>query len=116
MYQLKRAGQSQAQTATSQHELTNAYLFTQEQALQMQNLLPLNIQQEFTAFLKLRDIRAHLQECQHRLTAVFPPDGRNFIRDDRTKARLNIIINMLTHRLSDIKNIASGLDSVINLS
>ena len=81
----------------------------------MQNLLPLNIQQEFTAFLKLRDIRTQLQECQHRLTAVFPPDERSFIRDNRTKNKLNVIINILTHRLSDIKNIASGLDSVINL-
>ena len=115
MYQLKRAGLAQAWNATGQNVLENTYLFTQEQAMQMQNLLPLDRQKEFLALMKLRAIGTQFQECQRCLSAIFPSDGINFVRDNRTKARLNIIINLLTHRLSDIKNIASGLDSIMDL-
>ena len=83
--------------------------------MQMQNLLPLDRQKEFSALMKLRAIGTQFQECQHCLSAIFTSDGINFVRDSRTKARLNIIINLLTHRLSDIKNIASGLDSIMDL-
>ena len=115
MYQLKRAGLDQARNATGQNALESTYLFTQEQAIQMQNLLPLDRQKEFMALMKLRAICTQFQECQRHLSAIFPSDGINFVRDNRTKARLNIIINLLTHRLSDIKNIASGLDSIMDL-
>ena len=83
--------------------------------MQMQNLLPLDRQKEFMALMKLRAISDQFYECQRRLVALFPSDGVSFVRDDRTKARLNLIINLLMHRLSDLKNIASGLDSIMDL-
>ena len=56
MYQLKRAGLDQARNATGHNTLENTYLFTQEQAMQMQNLLPLDRHKEFMALMKLRAI------------------------------------------------------------
>ena len=112
MNELRRVGNIQARNASvTQPEIP--YLFYQHQADTMQSLLPLDRDREHLAFRKLMTIQNQIEECQARLSLVLG-SGRSFVRDERTKRRLNIIVNRLTSHLVDLKNVASGIDAVIS--
>ena len=114
IHELRRLGHLQARnTGTGQAE--TPYLFYQHQADMMQGLLPLDRQQEQLAFQRLKTIFSQIDECQARLSiALGSGNGRDFVRDDRAKSRLNFIVNRMTAHVIDLKNVAAGLDAVIN--
>ena len=112
MNELRRIGNIQARNVGVTQPET-PYLFYQHQADTMQSLLPLDRDREQLAFRKLLTIQNQIDECQARLTLVLN-SGQSFVRNEQTKRRLNIIVNRLTSHLVDLKNVASGIDAVIN--
>ena len=68
------------------------------------------------AYTRLKTIYGQIDECQQCLSSILlPENGRDFVRDDRTRTRLSFILNRMTNHLIDMKNVSTGLDAVINL-
>ena len=115
MWELRRMGLLQARNAgVSQPE--NPFLFNSHQTIKMQKMLPLDRHREHMAYTRLKTIFNQINECQQQLSSILlPANGRDFIRDGRTRTVLNSILNYMTNLLIDMKNVSSGMDAVINL-